>query len=80
MSETREFPDDEPEHPPFGSHDEGPAAPVPADVPDATTDPDVDEVEADVTGGADPAVTSREGISMPPEQGTDDDPASYLSP
>jgi hypothetical protein len=50
---------------------------TPDDTPDPRTDPDVDEVLAEQTdGGAD--ASSREQISMPPEEGTADDPASFL--
>lgn len=50
---------------------------TPDHTPDPRTDPDLDEVLAEQThGGAD--ASSREQISMPPEEGTADDPASFL--
>lgn len=54
-------------------------AAVPDDAPDARADHDVDEIEADLTDGADPTVTARRGVGMAPEVGNDQDPASYLN-
>lgn len=54
-------------------------APVPDDAPDALADRDVDEIEAEITDGADPTVTARRGVGMASEVGNDQDPASYLN-
>jgi hypothetical protein len=49
-------------------------APVPADTPDAVTDPDVDEVR-------DAEVSDEEVARSMPDAGTSDqDPASFLNP
>lgn len=52
---------------------------VPDDAPDALGDPEVDEIEADITDGADPTTTARRGVGMAPETGNDQDPASYVN-
>lgn len=47
--------------------------PTPDDVPDAVTEPDVDEVRDD-------EISDEEVARSAPTQGTDPDPASYLTP
>ncbi len=53
---------------------------TPDDTPDPLTDEAVEAAAAESTDGADPTVTAREGVSMPEEPGTDDDPGSFVNP
>ncbi|MDO8106720.1 hypothetical protein Q6348_05855 [Isoptericola sp. b441] len=56
------------------------AEPVPDDTPDATTDETLDEVRAAQDEDSSADEDSLALRSMPPQEPSDDDPASYLNP